>query len=345
MGERKIVKVSPGQELITTWRHRRPRALLGDCGEPAIMMGMSDSIPQRRWLRPTPGRLVLGLLVVEGLLFLSERFHWFAFNEHKGWTVLIAVASVSLAMLLMLLWFAASLLFRWRFQFSIRSLLVLTLVVAMPCSWLSWEMKRAKHQTEVAEAIRNMHQWAEYDWEIDADGAPRQTPQPPATAWLRSRLGVDFFAEVVRVNISGEDTDMNAWPEQLEGLTELRALDLSDTQVADGGLEHLKNLTQLRCLDLGNTKITDAGLENIKGLKELRQLGLYSTGVTDLRHLEGLTKLSELFLNNTKVTDAGLEQINDLTELRTLDLSYSLVTDAGLQRLRGLTQLEDVGAR
>ena len=136
------------------------------------MMGMSDSIPQRRWLRPTPGRLVLGLLVVEGLLFLSERFHWFAFNEHKGWTVLIAVASVSLAMLLMLLWFAASLLFRWRFQFSIRSLLVLTLVVAMPCSWLSWKMKRAKHQTEVAEAIRNMHQWAEYDWEIDADGPP-----------------------------------------------------------------------------------------------------------------------------------------------------------------------------
>ena len=151
MGERKIIKVSPGQELITTWRHRRPRALLGDCGEPAIMMGMSDSIPQRRWLRPTPGWLVLGLLVVEGLLFLSERFHWFAFNEHKGWTVLIAVASVSLAMLLMLLWFAASLLFRWQFQFSIRSLLVLTLVVAMPCSWLSWEMKKAKGQKGLVE--------------------------------------------------------------------------------------------------------------------------------------------------------------------------------------------------
>ena len=46
MGERKIIKVSPGQELITTWWHRRPRVLLGDCGEPAIMMGMSDSIPQ-----------------------------------------------------------------------------------------------------------------------------------------------------------------------------------------------------------------------------------------------------------------------------------------------------------
>jgi hypothetical protein len=63
----------------------------------------------RRWFQLTPDRLVHGLLAVEGLLFLSERFQWFAFNEHKGWTVLIAVASLGVAMLLMLAWFAAGL--------------------------------------------------------------------------------------------------------------------------------------------------------------------------------------------------------------------------------------------
>jgi hypothetical protein len=46
-------------------------------------------------------------------------------------------------MLLMLVWFAIALVFGWRFQFSIRSLLVLTATAAVPCSWLSWEMKRA----------------------------------------------------------------------------------------------------------------------------------------------------------------------------------------------------------
>ena len=50
---------------------------------------MADA-SERRWFHVTPDRLILALLPVEGLLWLSERFQWFAFNEHKGWTVLIA---------------------------------------------------------------------------------------------------------------------------------------------------------------------------------------------------------------------------------------------------------------
>ena len=61
---------------------------------------------------------MIGLLAVECLLWLSERFQWFTVNYYERWTALIAVASVGVAMLVMLLWFAASLLFHWRFQFS-----------------------------------------------------------------------------------------------------------------------------------------------------------------------------------------------------------------------------------
>jgi hypothetical protein len=49
---------------------------------------------------------------------LSEQFRWFPFNEHKGWTVLIAVAAAGLFMLMLLGWFATSLVLRRRFQFS-----------------------------------------------------------------------------------------------------------------------------------------------------------------------------------------------------------------------------------
>jgi hypothetical protein len=72
------------------------------------------------WYRLTPDRLVTGLLAVEGFLLLSEWFGWFAFNQHKGWTVLIAVAVVGLTLLIMLFWLAAALLFRCRFQYSLR---------------------------------------------------------------------------------------------------------------------------------------------------------------------------------------------------------------------------------
>ena len=43
----------------------------------------ADPIPTRR-LSPTPAWLIFGLLVVEGLLWLSERYQWFWFNERKG---------------------------------------------------------------------------------------------------------------------------------------------------------------------------------------------------------------------------------------------------------------------
>ena len=90
----------------------------------AILTGMADAPETKlRWYRLTPNRLVLGLLAVEAFLLLSNWGGWFPFNQHKGWTVLMAVAAVGLTFLWMLLWFAAALLFRCRFQYSLRSLL------------------------------------------------------------------------------------------------------------------------------------------------------------------------------------------------------------------------------
>jgi hypothetical protein len=47
--------------------------------------------PKLRCFHLTPDRFVIALLVAEGFLLPSERFHRFAFNAHKGWTVLIAI--------------------------------------------------------------------------------------------------------------------------------------------------------------------------------------------------------------------------------------------------------------
>jgi len=107
---------------------------------------MPESRPKRRWYHITPDRLIYGLFAVEGFLLLSERFQWFAFNEKKGWTVLIAVAAVCLVVVVMLLWLVVSLLFRWPFQFSLRSLVVLVVAVAIPCCWLTVKMREAERQ-------------------------------------------------------------------------------------------------------------------------------------------------------------------------------------------------------
>ena len=119
--------------------------------KPAAPVPQTES---RRRFRPTPDRCLTVLLALVGFLFLSEQFRWFAFNEKKGWTVYIAVASVGVAIVLMALWFAASLVVHWRFQFSIRSLLVLLVVVAIPCGWLAKERQAAIKQRNLVENIK-----------------------------------------------------------------------------------------------------------------------------------------------------------------------------------------------
>jgi len=66
-------------------------------------MGTTDSTPTPRWFHLTPDRFVIGLLIVECLLWLSEQYRWFGLNETNGWGVPIA-AVVGVTMILVLPW-------------------------------------------------------------------------------------------------------------------------------------------------------------------------------------------------------------------------------------------------
>jgi hypothetical protein len=259
---------------------------------------MTSPIPKRRWYHPTPASLIYGLLVVEGLLWLSERYRWFCFNECKGWTVLIAVAVVGMAMLVILGWFAASLLFRLRFQFSIRSLLVLVVVVALPFSWLAADMKKVRDQHTM---IRRLGGKAPQV--VDYAG-------PPEPAWLRKLLGKEFFTDVTWLIFH----DGKIQDSDLTGLAEFDRLDilqLESQPITGAGLKHLNGLSQLRELSLTDTQISDAGLEPIGGMTGLRRLWLNHTHVTDggVKHLNGLAELKELWLVDTPVTDPGVKKL------------------------------------
>ena len=53
-----------------------------------------------------------------------------------------------------ILWFVGALLFRRRFQFGIRSLLLLALIVALLCGWMTVKIRAAKEQHDAVEAIK-----------------------------------------------------------------------------------------------------------------------------------------------------------------------------------------------
>ncbi|MGO8688755.1 MAG: leucine-rich repeat domain-containing protein [Thermoguttaceae bacterium] len=305
------------------------------------MADAAECKTRRRWLRLTPDRCVLGLLALEALLLLSEWFQWFPFNQHKGWTVLIAIATVGAALVLMFLWFLAALLFRLRFQFSILSLLVLMLAVAVPFSWLTVEREQARKQRAAVDWIEKAGGFVLYDYEFDPSGNPIPAAKPPGPSWLRKPLGDDYFADVTVVDLHGQEVS-DAGLEHLKGLAQLRGLELCGTKVSDVGLEHLKALTQLRWLQLDGTQVSDAGLVHLKGFTQLQELFLGGTQVSDagLENLRGLTKLQSLSLGLTQVSDAGLEHLKGLTQLQELSLGGTQVSNAGLVHLMGLTQLQ-----
>ena len=116
------------------------------------------------------------------LLLLSAWFRWFPFNEHKGWTVLIAGGMVGVAVVLLLLWFGISLVSRHRFQFSIRSLLLFVLVVAVVCSWFAVKMQQARRQREAVKIAYDLSGTVVYDYQVGSSGS---SVKPPAPAWLR----------------------------------------------------------------------------------------------------------------------------------------------------------------
>ena len=122
---------------------------------------------------------VLLVLLLEGFLILSQHFQWFAFNGHKSWTVLICLAMVGAAFVLMFLWFLVALLFRLRFQFTIRSLLLLTLVVAISFSWLAVARQQAEKQRVVVAEIQGAGGKANYDYQRDLSGAWIAAPHRP----------------------------------------------------------------------------------------------------------------------------------------------------------------------
>ena len=251
---------------------------------------------------------------------------------------------------------------RW-FQFSLRSLMVLMILVGIGMTWLVAIKHRAERQKAAVETIVKGGGSVDYDYQFRTlpSGVVRYIDDatPPGPTWLRSLLGDDFFTNVVSariVNRTGLDqlaqlpqiqrleldgatiTDLNL--DQLKEL-KLEALCLQDTGITDSGLDTITGLKRLKLLELRKNKITDDGLGRLAGLTQLEELDLSETNVTDagLKRLLCLTQLVDLKLENTQITGVGLQVLGDMPQLHILRLNYSRLTDATATSLSRLSQL------
>ncbi len=131
--------------------------------------------------------------------------------------------------------------------------------------------------------------------------------------------------------------------EPLSKLTNLTALGLYNTSVADAGVAQLPLVApRLDYLNLAGSRVGDKGLEKLAALAALEDLWVEGTEVTDdgLRHLRPLAKLKRLGLNDCRIGDAGLEKLAALPSLEAVHLRGTDVTDEGLRHLYQLANLK-----
>jgi hypothetical protein len=73
---------------------------------------------------------------------------------------------------------------RW-YQYSLRSLFILSFLVAIASSWLAVEMRQAKRQKEAVEIVQRLGGGVGYDYEVDSNDRLITGATPPGPAWLR----------------------------------------------------------------------------------------------------------------------------------------------------------------
>jgi hypothetical protein len=206
-------------------------------------------------------------------------------------------------------------LFAW--QFDIKTIFLLMLLVASASSWYGYHSVRFKPQRD---AIAKL---AEFQ---------------PSVGCYDADVQILWFFNLQ--NRLPEDDDLIA----VKSLPNIKSFGLKDPKITDEGLAHLSSATKLRHLGLVDTSITGTGLAYLKNLLQLRSLSLYESPITDanLSHLEVFPLLERLNLGKTKITDAGLSHLSALTQLTDLELEGTNITDAGLVHLKNLSQLESL---
>ena len=156
-----------------------------------------------------------------------------------------------------------------RFQFRLRSLFLLMLVLAVPLAWLGQDLQKYRVQRQALDRLAT-HQAT---WAITA----------------MSRFG---FSKVEGLWLTGPVDVDDA--RHVSELPYLNRLELHDCQITDDAWDTIGRIERLTSLHIAYTDMSDEQVLMLKPLKNLRELSLTSTGVTEAAVSELERALPEL---------------------------------------------------
>jgi len=141
-----------------------------------------------------------------------------------------------------------------RFQFGIRTILILVLIASFPLAWVAYDVQKSRDRDAV-----------EREW--NRRGANVNFAPDRRIVWLGYRS--DAAAGIT-------DDDLK----YLEEALDVEYLDLRDTAITDAGLSKLRPLKKLYGVNLAGTEVTNDGLHHFYDMTLIRVLDLTRTNVT-----------------------------------------------------------------
>ena len=222
-------------------------------------------------------------------------------------------------------------------------MLLLVVVIAVP---LAWKVNRVRNQRAVVAELQKLNGIIYYDYQHSFNvGLSRSAaPLPPGPDWLRNFLGVDYFAEVVHVNVSGPQVT-NDTLAQLSSLPHLQLLGVNSDQITDSGVAIIAKSKELFSFGVTSKSVTVASVDHLQGLPDLQFLRISGSQVNDswIEHFTKLKSLHTLVLRDTRITADGLAGLATLTTLDGLFFEDMSITDADLEQLQRMSNPTRIG--
>lgn len=252
---------------------------------------------------------------------------------------------------------------RW-FQFSLRSLLIVMLVLSAGFGLFVHARHKSQEQWAAANALMKMSQSG---CQVGEDLTVVE-PVKPIT-WQK-RLGIDLpdFTEMVvsgRRKVKDEealkyllklpqleriwiyrdvdDDDLKA----LSKFPHLKGFGVHSDFITGEGMTHFVGKEKLQDLYLSGSKLSDRGLEVVARLPGLTSLGWSAEGETSdvgISQLRNNLRLTQLELSGVVISDIGLEHLSTCENLEELsiDATGDGLTGKGIQGLARLKKLKSL---
>jgi hypothetical protein len=235
-----------------------------------------------------------------------------------------------------------------RLRFSLRTLLIITVLVAIPSAWLGKHWLRTRVQRPMVAKIKANGGQVYYDYQSDRKNFD-SSKTPPGWAPLRAMLGDDFFA-TVKVAIYGNNFPPQIIDIEFEQLSDLEQIYINAKKVPETTIAKLASLKKLNSLVLADYNYRPEVFRKLADCPSLTHLTVFSGSLTSehLRELKSFAMLTNFQWTNAPLTDDGLLAICELRKLKSLDLLWSggrkapPLTARGFQGLAQLQELEQL---